>query len=67
MASSKKINNTAEKKKDIIVPTMEEEIDGWCDLPPQPSNSKSIADIEIEDWCAGSKVSSAQPEKKKKN
>jgi hypothetical protein len=67
MDTSKKIKNTAEKEKDITVPTIEEEIDDWCELPSRASDSKSIADIEIDDWCAGSKESAIQPEKKKKN
>lgn len=67
MATSKKIKNTAEKEKDITVPTIEEEIDAWCELPSHKSDPKSIADTEIDEWCAGSKGSAIQPEKKKKN
>lgn len=54
-------------EKDISIPTMEEEIDAWCNLPPQPSKSKSIADIEIDAWCAGSPDPAIEREKKKKN
>ncbi|WP_370572815.1 hypothetical protein [Methanomethylovorans sp.] len=67
MSANKNVKKAPEKEKDITVPTMEEEIDAWCKLPPQPSKSKSIADIEIDAWCAGSPDSAIEQEKKKKN
>lgn len=67
MGNSEKTTHKAEKEKDITVSTIEEEIDAWCELPSQTSDAKSIADIEIDDWCKGSKESAIQAEKKKRN
>lgn len=67
MAANGNIKKVPEKEKDITIPTIEEEIDAWCDLPPQPSSSKSTADIEIDAWCAGTPDPVNEQEKKKKN
>lgn len=67
MSANKNMRKIPEKEEDITIPTMEEEIDAWCKLPPQSSKSKSIADIEIDAWCAGSSDPATKQEKKKKN
>jgi len=66
MSADGKIKKMPEKEKDIKVPTMEEEIDAWCNLPSKSSNSKSIADIEIDSWCAGSPDPEIEQQNKKK-
>ncbi|MCD4822557.1 MAG: hypothetical protein K8R11_10945 [Methanococcoides sp.] len=42
------------KEKDIELPTLDDEIDSWCEISTEISDIKSADDLVIDEWCKGS-------------
>ncbi len=43
-----------EEAEDIKIPSLDDEIQDWCEVPTEDSNRKSADDIAIDSWCEGS-------------
>lgn len=42
------------KEEDIELPALDDEIESWCEISSQNSDSKSADDLVIDEWCKGS-------------
>jgi hypothetical protein len=64
------MNNKDTKKetpvKDIEVPSMDSEIDSWCEVPEEGPDTKSADDLAIDAWCRGSRTNNKDNERPKK-
>jgi hypothetical protein len=50
-------NKDAKKEKpvkDIELPSLDSEIESWCEITEDGSGTKSAGDLEIDAWCQGS-------------
>ncbi|WP_406657441.1 hypothetical protein V7O62_02495 [Methanolobus sp. ZRKC2] len=57
------------KKKtteDLELPSLENEIKSWCEVPAEPDDSKSAGDLKIDEWCQDSTETDRNSEKTKK-
>jgi hypothetical protein len=64
------MNNKDTKKetsvKDIEVPSIDREIDSWCEVPEKGLDTKSADDLAIDAWCKGSRTNNKDNERSKK-
>lgn len=42
------------KEEDIELPSLDDNIESWCEISTQNSDSKSADDLVIDEWCKGS-------------
>lgn len=42
--------------EDVKIPSLEDEIDDWCEIPSETDERKSADDLEIDAWCKYSTV-----------
>ncbi|WP_406661810.1 hypothetical protein V7O66_04645 [Methanolobus sp. ZRKC3] len=54
------------KADDIEIPTLDNEIQNWCEVPTEDSNRKSADDLAINSWCEGSPDEEETVKKEKK-
>lgn len=62
-----KMTNSEKKKKseDIELPSLEEEIDQWCEVPTESDGKKGADDLIIDEWCKGSEEQDTKKKEKK--
>lgn len=54
-------------EKDIEIPSLDDEIKNWCEVPTETDDSKSADDLVIDAWCQDSSVTEKVAEKTKKD
>lgn len=61
----KKNIDTKKKVEDIELPTLEDEIDQWCEVPTESGGEKSADDLIIDQWCKASEETTVKKKDKK--
>lgn len=52
--------------KDIELPSLDSQIESWCEITEDGSGTKSAGDLEINAWCQGSQNTVPNKRKDKK-
>jgi hypothetical protein len=60
----KKNDRTDKKTEDIEIPSLDDEIQNWCEVPTEEDEKKSADDLIIDEWCKTSDESDKKKEKK---
>lgn len=53
-------------EQDVEIPSLENEIKDWCEVPTEADDSKSADDMVIDAWCHDSSLSDKDTNKAKK-
>ncbi len=61
-----KLKKKGEKIEDIEIPSLDEQINTWCNVPEQNNDKKSSGDFEVDAWCENTTVEEKEKEKEKK-
>lgn len=66
MPNSKNLKKLNNKENEITISTTDKEINSWCNFSSRQPGSKSMADIEIDAWCADLHETATKDKKNKK-
>ncbi len=53
--------------EDIEIPSLDEQIETWCDVPDLDEDSKSADDLEVDAWCDNTTVEEEEKKKRRLN
>ncbi|WMW22878.1 hypothetical protein RE476_03375 [Methanolobus mangrovi] len=60
----KKNDKKEQKTEDIEIPSLDDEIQNWCEVPTEEDEKKSADDLIIDEWCKTSDEGEKKKEKK---